>query len=136
MPAGLAHARQQMAGRLGPYRPVPKSKISQNHKNYSRKSKSPIYLIHSTHGGVYLVDEYLTYTGVHLAHERASHGRVSHGRVSHGRASYVYLMSIHFIGMYLINIHLMGVHLTGVYLMGMYLMGVCLMGVYLIACTS
>src|SRR5271154_2045792 len=56
-----------------------------------------------THGGVYLVDVHLTYTGVPLVHKRVpygrashvcvsdrrvSHERVSHGRVSEGRVSY------------------------------------------------
>src|SRR5277367_3543563 len=37
-----------------------------------------------THGGVYLVNVHLTYTGVHLVHKRVPYGRAPYGRASHG----------------------------------------------------
>src|SRR4051794_23241962 len=41
-----------------------------------------------THGGVYLVDMHLTYTGVHVVQKRVPYGHTSHGRASHGCASH------------------------------------------------
>jgi hypothetical protein len=49
-----------------------------------------------THGGVYLVDVCLTYTGVHLVG--------------------VYLTGVHLMGMCLIGVYLTGICLTSVYL--------------------
>jgi hypothetical protein len=41
-----------------------------------------------THGGVYLVDVHLTYTGVRLAHKRIPYGHASRRRASHERIPY------------------------------------------------
>ena len=95
-----------------------------------RKSRFPIYLTHihrqvgpyrptsprrvpprcGTHGGVYLVDVHLTYTGVHLAHKRVPYGRAdarspicaAHNAVPHWPGRYRHLQRVQ---MLIVDLH-------------------------------
>jgi Pentapeptide repeats (8 copies) len=99
-------------GRLGPYRTVPKSKISKTTKLFSRIRIPHMSHIQAciSHVSVYLTGVYLM--GVHLTG--------------------VYLMGVHLTGVHLTGVHLTGVHLTGVHLTGMHLTGMHLMSMCLI----
>ena len=63
-----------------------------------------------THGGVYLVDVHLTYTGVHLAHKRAPRRRIRYAPITHTHTHEVYAHEIHAHEIHAHEIHAYEVH--------------------------